>query len=1135
MGLNTDVLRRSDLFSLVRGAFALAATQTHCASSATTPSLRQGLHDLWQELGGDSHIQLSLDELDALRVTEIVEAVGMGRKPDATSAPATAAKGGTKQGGGNVTAPARGGRSSRRSAAAAAAPAPAPAPSPAPASAPTTVAASSVATPGSPAVYCPGSAVFELACRSLAEQRFGCVYPGLAVPSFTSVVEPGPVHGGELLNLTYASRVGGEDLGASVRRQLRWLQERGVFHFSHVYGPPHPVMRTLHVPPAVGDDPAVLSTIRTCITSMEEIAARPAEPANAGIRGLKRSRDALAAARAPPSPNTPRQSSGGSGRTVGLTLNLSNGHGKSTATVRLTRGAGGTGRSPSNSPRVKPVDRRAIATAMIAAREAKAAGRPVPAADAQIIAAYQAQATAAASRKRRRLASVDNDNDVDRALARIEKDTVAARSRVVAPTPSDAVLDGSGRGRGGGRGGGGVYAWDEWSAEEDEMLRQAVAKFGTNWEVVRDVMSSQPLRRGRSNHRSSRQCYERYRKVLSQQRSRGDMYTVAMSKRHRALGVGPSVDKVSSAKRVGSAHKMVPPSWTFPPPEVPCWALREEHYPVVWGSVKATSPPVFGLGIGPTRAAASARQDQPPARRWGVDTVAPPAAAPASPKAFVPGDVAAGLRAGDAGKVKAAASAAAAAVLKKKPARKKKGGASSTRGGGGAAASSSSQDRGMEGAPPARVRRHKKVARVFQRFGKAGCGPAAVQGAILAIAPAAPAPAVPKRPTIAAMAAAVAAKGTRPVVPVPTLAQPLGLSKLHGVASSLTNMRSAMAHRPPESNYADVVHKQSVKPAHVSHGMALVQAGHRVGQQAAAPTALVAMRPDPQHKRAHSSMRRPEPFRKYAPYVIQAQQQATRQARALAARQGDTRGMTRQQQAAAMVAKRRQYGKKTPTGALCVCVCVWLWLCVCVLLWLWLWLWPWLLLLTCLAVIPQTAGGNKSPSRRGKGANGKVARPRTASSTSQGGRGRRTPKGDNKKLLAQNQAHLAAMVRGGNMQQAASTAAALAAARARQPVMSQAAAQRQAAAQAMVAAKAAQNMLPPGTSRAAQLSQQRATALATQQRSMGQQPSGQQYTGPQSTPAPPPASAPVSAPPAACTWLPCPRTRCGLLRWRCCR
>ena len=56
------------------------------------------------------------------------------------------------------------------------------------------------------------------------------------------------------------------------------------------------------------------------------------------------------------------------------------------------------------------------------------------------------------------------------------------------------------------------------------MLRQAVLRFGTNWELVRDMMGSQPLRRGRSQHRSSRQCYERHRKLQEDNMTRSYQY-----------------------------------------------------------------------------------------------------------------------------------------------------------------------------------------------------------------------------------------------------------------------------------------------------------------------------------------------------------------------------------------------------------------------------------------------------------------------------------------------------------------------------------------------------------------------------------------------------------------------------------
>lgn len=71
-------------------------------------------------------------------------------------------------------------------------------------------------------------------------------------------------------------------------------------------------------------------------------------------------------------------------------------------------------------------------------------------------------------------------------------------------------------------------AWQEW---EERMLLYAVKEFGTNWDMVRDLMRTHPLSRGRL--RSARMCYDHHRKVTGAGRTK--LQVQAQTKRKRAV------------------------------------------------------------------------------------------------------------------------------------------------------------------------------------------------------------------------------------------------------------------------------------------------------------------------------------------------------------------------------------------------------------------------------------------------------------------------------------------------------------------------------------------------------------------------------------------------------------------------
>lgn len=128
--------------------------------------------------------------------------------------------------------------------------------------------------------WCQMSSVAEAACRRVANARFGVAYPAMPPPRRSLLVEDrnkdewgvGTDAPGGKLHLSYPSSRAANDLGRSVRKQLRWHQEQGVFHFSHTYGPPHPANSIVAPPPSLGTDPAVVSGMRMILVAMEDAA-----------------------------------------------------------------------------------------------------------------------------------------------------------------------------------------------------------------------------------------------------------------------------------------------------------------------------------------------------------------------------------------------------------------------------------------------------------------------------------------------------------------------------------------------------------------------------------------------------------------------------------------------------------------------------------------------------------------------------------------------------------------------------------------------------------------------------------------------------------------------------------------------
>lgn len=450
--------------------------------------------------------------------------------------------------------------------------------------------------------------ISRFARRSVSTDKFGALYPAVArdghavagvagaatwvrkkpLPAPGIGLNPRHLHAvyqasGERARYTTRAYVPFDHLGMAVRRQIAWHQDELVLHYSHVYGPPHPDEYRVNAPPAVPDEPAVASARRMILADTEPVLTSHIAPTRADhpTSNAELEQEAEEVLGVPPD------------GTRKMVLPLVD------AIERSVNAQHGR--------RAEYAKHRKAELEEVRARRLEHARKNQAAAQAA------ASAAAAAAAEKARGAS-------GKASGKSAGSGEDGESSKKARQGSSS----------GGSGTTGLYAWDPWTPAEESLLMAAVHKFGTNWDLVREVMSAQPLRRGQSHHRSSRQCFDRHRKLLAAARQHSrSIEPPAPPDSAAAAGLSSSRAGEERA-HVGQGHNSQPPAVDAPAWSCQTWQLRvaPEEFPVAAPAGRHGSSTDKSSGGG---AAGGASDGERPAKRAaliaGVSGVALGAAA----------------------------------------------------------------------------------------------------------------------------------------------------------------------------------------------------------------------------------------------------------------------------------------------------------------------------------------------------------------------------------------------------------------------------------------------------------------------------------------------------------------------------
>ena len=106
-----------------------------------------------------------------------------------------------------------------------------------------------------------------------------------------------------------------------------------------------------------------------------------------------------------------------------------------------------------------------------------------------------------------------------------------------------------------------------WTQADEQLLKETVAAFGTNWDLVHQVLRAHPP--SRSQMRSPRQCFEHHRKMVHATLPKDKI--LVLTRRNRSLGT-----------YTGSAHRADLPGFPLPLQAIGHWRLRASYnVPVV--------------------------------------------------------------------------------------------------------------------------------------------------------------------------------------------------------------------------------------------------------------------------------------------------------------------------------------------------------------------------------------------------------------------------------------------------------------------------------------------------------------------------------------------------------------------------
>ena len=290
--------------------------------------------------------------------------------------------------------------------------------------------------------------------------------------------------------LTYS--IEGSDLPGAVIRILRLHQQFCVPHVSFAYTAPHPDLRTTYTPPAIGTDSSLASSLRLLLAAL-----------NKSVFELNES-----------------------GLGTPLPLLKSDG----TVVKKQEKAKPSVFTFGSGADKVPPTPPKSIG----------ATSAMVPNLNARSLGQHAGTFTAESGLN---MATAVAGNRTPTLKKQRSQTSFSSRSDSKNPPPPDAYLRGLDT----------MYSsfgststlgldsaifqalnapQNVWTPIEDAVLRAAVHAFGTNWDVVRDVMRAHPLTRSRL--RSARHCFERHRKMLADRLGKPEL--LALAKRRKSLG-----------------------------------------------------------------------------------------------------------------------------------------------------------------------------------------------------------------------------------------------------------------------------------------------------------------------------------------------------------------------------------------------------------------------------------------------------------------------------------------------------------------------------------------------------------------------------------------------------------------------